>query len=205
MKMDNVGFVICNGESRKGFNLEMLRRYGPIFGCNALYRDFRPDVLFAGEQHMIDEITAADYCGPRSFRLPGQKRALLDWTGPGSKEVIPDDGWACGPTATLLMCQRENVDIVFMIAADIFSLTGRHDNIYKGTNCYRPADGDFTATVNFINQLTCIFNMFPDISFYRVTDPKNPHPQGWCEHKNVESITYKKMMDILKNDLPNNK
>ena len=35
-------FCIGNGESRKGFDLEKLRPYGKIYGCNALYRDFTP-------------------------------------------------------------------------------------------------------------------------------------------------------------------
>ena len=40
-------FCIGNGESRKGFDLEKLRQHGKIYGCNAIYRDFLPDVLTA--------------------------------------------------------------------------------------------------------------------------------------------------------------
>ena len=40
-------FCIGNGESRKDFNLERLRQFGKIYGCNGLYRDFTPDVLVA--------------------------------------------------------------------------------------------------------------------------------------------------------------
>lgn len=197
----NSGFIICNGESRSGFNLELLRRYGLIFGCNALYRDFRPDVLFAGETHIIDEITAADYDGPRSFRLPEHKRVLLGWDCPSSKKTIFDDGWACGPTATLLMCQYKKVDVVFLIACDLFSKTGFHNNVYKGTDCYRPADGEKggpTPPINFINQLKNVFIRFPNIKFYRVTYPGLPHPQDWTDCSNVKSISYKKMFSIIK-------
>jgi hypothetical protein len=35
-------FCIGNGESRKGFDLESLRKHGTIYGCNAIYRDFMP-------------------------------------------------------------------------------------------------------------------------------------------------------------------
>ena len=38
-------FCIGNGESRQGFDLEKLRQHGKIYGCNALYRDFMPDVF----------------------------------------------------------------------------------------------------------------------------------------------------------------
>ena len=40
-------FCIGNGESRQGFDLEKLRQHGTIYGCNAIYRDFMPDVLTA--------------------------------------------------------------------------------------------------------------------------------------------------------------
>ena len=32
-------FCIGNGESRKDFDLEQLRPFGKIYGCNGLYRD----------------------------------------------------------------------------------------------------------------------------------------------------------------------
>ena len=55
-------FIIGNGESRKDFDLESLRGKGKIYGCNALYRDFTPDVLFATDQDIILEIIQENYC-----------------------------------------------------------------------------------------------------------------------------------------------
>lgn len=49
-------FIIGNGKSRKGFDLEQLRKHGTIFGCNALYRDFHPDYLVAIDDKIISEI-----------------------------------------------------------------------------------------------------------------------------------------------------
>ena len=54
-------FIIGNGESRKGFDLTSLRKYGKIYGCNALYRDFQPDVLISVDQRMIKEIMESGY------------------------------------------------------------------------------------------------------------------------------------------------
>ena len=46
-KRDRMKKVFCigNGTSRQNFSLESLRDKGKIYGCNALYRDFKPDVL----------------------------------------------------------------------------------------------------------------------------------------------------------------
>ena len=49
-------FCIGNGESRKDFDLEKLRSHGKIYGCNALYRDFTPDVLIAVDPGITHEI-----------------------------------------------------------------------------------------------------------------------------------------------------
>ena len=49
-------FCIGNGESRRDYNLQNLRQYGKIYGCNALYRDFTPDVLCSVDHGMMHEI-----------------------------------------------------------------------------------------------------------------------------------------------------
>lgn len=55
-------FVIGNGESRRSIDLRKLREHGKIYGCNALYRDFTPDVLVAVDQGIMHEIYHSGYC-----------------------------------------------------------------------------------------------------------------------------------------------
>ena len=55
-KNKKTAFIIGNGKSRLGFDLNKLRLYGTIYGCNALYREFHPDYLIAIDESMIDEI-----------------------------------------------------------------------------------------------------------------------------------------------------
>ena len=59
--MKNV-FLIGNGESRKDFNLNKLKPKGKIYGCNALYRDFTPDVLISVDHGIMHEIYHSGYC-----------------------------------------------------------------------------------------------------------------------------------------------
>ena len=66
-------FCIGNGESRKGFDLEKLRQHGTIYGCNALYRDFMPDVLTAVDHGIMHEI----YHAGVAQKIPCYFR---DWT-----------------------------------------------------------------------------------------------------------------------------
>ena len=66
-------FCVGNGESRKGFDLEKLRPYGKIYGCNALYRDFMPDVLTSVDHGIMHEV----YHAGVAQKIPVYFR---DWT-----------------------------------------------------------------------------------------------------------------------------
>lgn len=66
-------FCIGNGESRKGFDLEKLRPHGKIYGCNAIYREFTPDVLTAVDHGIMHEI----YHAGMAQKIPCYFR---DWT-----------------------------------------------------------------------------------------------------------------------------
>jgi len=66
-------FCIGNGTSRDGFDLERLRTHGRIYGCNALYRDFTPDVLCAVDQGIMHEIYQSGYCNEN-------EAYFRDWT-----------------------------------------------------------------------------------------------------------------------------
>ncbi len=66
-------FCIGNGESRKGFDLEKLRPHGTIYGCNAIYRDFMPDVITAVDHGIMHEI----YHAGVAQKIPCYFR---DWT-----------------------------------------------------------------------------------------------------------------------------
>ena len=49
-------FVVGNGESRKKVDLMQLNMMGKIYGCNAMYRDFTPDVLIVVDGGMQHEV-----------------------------------------------------------------------------------------------------------------------------------------------------
>jgi len=57
----STAFIIGNGLSRQGFDLNQLRPYGKIYGCNALYRDFEPDYLIAIDEEITKEIQASNF------------------------------------------------------------------------------------------------------------------------------------------------
>ena len=45
--MSSIAFVLGNGESRRGIEINDLKEKGTVFACNAVYRTHRPDFLIA--------------------------------------------------------------------------------------------------------------------------------------------------------------
>jgi len=63
-------FLIGNGTSRKDFDLERLRGIGTIIGCNALYREFTPDLLIAIDAKLLRELNEAKYGEENTVIIP---------------------------------------------------------------------------------------------------------------------------------------
>ena len=59
--MSNIAFVLGNGESRKGIQIEDLKKHGTVFACNGVYRTDTPDFLIAVDPKMMHEIAESDY------------------------------------------------------------------------------------------------------------------------------------------------
>ena len=76
-------FIIGNGESRIDFDLERLRSYGKIYGCNLLWKEFTPDVLVAIDERVMHPTYWSGYpienvCWFRDWRsMPGEAYELL--------------------------------------------------------------------------------------------------------------------------------
>ena len=86
-------FCIGNGESRKGYDLDKLKPHGKIYGCNAMYRDFTPDVLVAVDQGIIHEIYQSGYayaheCYFRNWNIQEEKMFHTSVYGTTDPEMI---------------------------------------------------------------------------------------------------------------------
>jgi len=60
-------FVLGNGVSRQQVDLENLKHFGPIYGCNALYRDFKPTVLVSTDRPISERIQDSGYALEHKF------------------------------------------------------------------------------------------------------------------------------------------
>ena len=124
-------FIIGNGPSRKEFDLNKLKDKGTVFGCNALYRDFKPDYLVAIDKVIIEEIHKSDYPQHRFIVPPEHEQYEPAEFNPAQPRSN------AGMNAMTEAIKRGNRELFclgfdFLLEDKEYSL----GNIYDGTNGY---------------------------------------------------------------------
>ena len=158
-----MAFVLGNGVSRTAVDPALLKNFGSVYGCNALYRDFVPNVLVATDRPIATEIQNSGYAKKNVFytRRPIQ--------GLGGRRV-PDPyfGYSSGPIATAIAAQDGHRRI-YLLGFDMGPKeNNQFNNIYAGTEYYKPINALPTFTGNWIKQLIRITGDFSSTQFIRV-------------------------------------
>lgn len=139
---------------------------GKIYGCNALYREYTPDVLIATDRPIATEIQNSGYSKKNTFYT----RRPID--GLGARRV-PDPyfGYSSGPIATAIAAQDDHRRI-YMLGFDMGPTEHKQfNNIYAGTEFYKAPTSAPTFTGNWIKQLIKITADYPQTQFIRVQGP----------------------------------
>lgn len=162
----SIAFVLGNGISRVGLPLHDLRKHGPIYGCNGLFRDFTPDVLVATDRPIAEHIESTQYPLTNKFytRRPSPDSGGL---------TIPKPyfGFSSGPVATALAA-NDKFRKIYMIGFDLGPTTNKtFNNIYADTEFYKASGSCPTYTGNWTKQIRHICQEFPETKFIRVMGP----------------------------------
>lgn len=185
-------FVLGNGRSRLTIDNHKLKKFGPIYGCNALYREFDPDYLIAVDPKMVVEICNSGY------QLTHEV-----WTNPNNSYhdfknlnyFKNPRGWSSGPTALHKAC-IENHREIFILGFDFVGINDKFNNVYADTPNYKNSTDSATYYGNWLNQTETLFGEFKHIMFYRVTDDTKIMPK-WSEINNLKQITFNDMWSKL--------
>jgi hypothetical protein len=123
-------FVIGNGISRKDIDLDLLRGKGITYGCNALYRDFTPDVLVA-----FDLLISKEICGTK-YALKNTLYTTNPRTGSGALDLKDELRSSAGITALHLASISGKHDTIYLLGFDLGSIGKKPNNCYFKTSCY---------------------------------------------------------------------
>lgn len=158
-----VAFVLGNGVSRAGLPLEHIQKLGKIYGCNALYREFTPDVLVATDRGIAVAIQESGYPCKHKFYT----RQPIE--GLGAHRVPKEyHGFSSGPNAVAI-ASKDHAHKIYLLGFDLGpNSTNQFNNIYAGTEFYKPQGSVPTYTGNWVKQLTKIAKDFPNTQYVRV-------------------------------------
>jgi len=182
--MSDIAFVLGNGESRKGIDINDLKEKGTVFACNAVYRTHRPHFLIAVDPKMILEIAETDYVVHNkvwsNFNAQYNKnQKILDHVN----WFKPSLGWSSGPTALRMACDQGFKEIYILG----FDYQGHNDgkrfklnNIFGDSRNYKKRNDEATFYGNWMNQTKRVLQDFKDVKFHRVI------PKGWFQPKDLE-------------------
>jgi hypothetical protein len=123
--LTEIVFLVGNGASREGFDLNSLVGKGTIIGCNALYRDFNPDILICQDAKMARELVDNNYSG-------------LVLTGRGIG-VLPTNNisWRAGDARTSGVFGLRFISSVMKPkVCYVLGMDGYAGNVYEGTRNY---------------------------------------------------------------------
>lgn len=178
-----MAFVLGNGVSRKNIDLTQLRQHGPIYGCNALYREFVPDVLVATDRPIAAAIQQSGYAKTNTFYT---RRPIEDLgANPVPKAYF---GYSSGPIATAIAAQDGHQQI-YMLGFDMGPVeNNRFNNIYAGTEFYKSTDSQPTFTGNWVKQLIRIVQDYPNTEFVRVCGQTTAPVPEFYKVANLKSV-----------------
>ena len=164
-------FIIGNGISRKSIDLSKLN--GTVIGCNALYREFTPDIIVAVDKQMVIEIRKSGY-------------------------QLHHEVWCTwyeeyDTTAQHLACTLGHKEVV-LLGFDMVGVDGFINNVYADTFNYKKStDPERGHTNTWLPQHVKCATDFPDVKFVRVIGDLAYIPEdfiGLYEH-----ITTKNFLD----------
>jgi hypothetical protein len=183
-----VAFVLGNGQSRQVLDLTQLIKLSPVYGCNALYREFVPSVLVSTDAPISKAIQESGYSEKNVHYTRKPLPAL------GAKR-IPQQyyGFSSGPAAAGIAALDRNRKI-YLIGFDLGpTRTGHFNNIYADSEFYKKSSAAPTYTGNWVRQLTTVARDFPQTDFVRV---RGSTTADIAELLNIPNLAHMDMSDF---------
>ena len=185
----SIAFVLGNGLSRQNIPLEPLRKFGTIYACNAVYREFKPDYLIAVDTKMVNEITQHRYHKEAQVWTNYQKN-YERYTGLNYFE--PSKGWSSGPTA-LDFASEHGHKTIYILGFDYQGVGPDHkrvNNLFSGSPNYKREHDTATYYGNWLRQTCTVFQKNKEKRYIRVlADGIGFIPEPFQNYSNIKHIT----------------
>lgn len=187
-------FVLGNGRSRLSIDLNWLAQRGPIYGCNALYREFAPAVLVSTDRPISAEIQQSGYAAQHVMYT---RKPI---PGLGARPVPHQYyGFSSGPLAVAIAA-LDQFSNIYMIGFDLGPLPGeRFNNVYADTEFYKKSTARPTFTGNWVRQICNLARDFPRVNLIRVMGETTTEIEQFNRVSNLYKLSISDFQQRLNN------
>jgi hypothetical protein len=187
-------FVLGNGRSRLAVNLHELKLRGPIYGCNALYREFVPDTLISTDRPISERIQQEGYALKNRMYT---RKPMAQWGAlPVPQEYY---GFSSGPIA-MAQAALDGHCVLYLLGFDLGpDALGKFNNVYVDTEFYKKSSASPTFTGNWVRQICQIMKTFQRVSFVRVAGDTTAPVAEFQTHHNHCVMPITEFLDRINN------
>lgn len=187
-------FVLGNGRSRLAINLHELGSRGPIYGCNALYREFAPTVLVSTDRPISERIQQEGYA------LKNRMYTRRPLPGRGAQPVPQDYyGFSSGPIAAAVAALDGNC-VIYLAGFDLGPLPNNgFNNVYADTEFYKKSSARPTFAGNWVRQLGQIMRTFRQTRFVRILGDSTATVSEFQSYANHSDMPMMEFLDRINN------
>ena len=186
-------FVLGNGVSRQDVDLNNLKHFGPIYGCNALYRDFTPTALISTDKPISERIQDSGYSKNNRFYT---RRPV-----PGSGALpVPQKyfGYSSGPIAASIAA-LDSARVIYLIGFDMGPANNHFNNVYANTEFYKKSSAVPTFTGNWVTQLKTVMRDYPGTLFVRIMGHTTAVVADLAKIPNLKTMTMSEFLNRINN------
>jgi len=198
-----IAFVIGNGHSRSGFDLDLLHGKGETYGCNLLAHDHDLDNIIACDRHMVVDLCSQGYAANSNlYTRQRWVKTLADENIKSLPDPIADPTvrydreihWNSGVHA-INLAAVQGANVVVLIGFDLYPRPDGNNNIYQDQLGYssKPVDPS-----HWIHQIAQLLAKFPAVSFVQIQPENWQDPPQWKTFDNYSRDNYAGLGEWLK-------
>ena len=184
--------AIGNGTSRLAVDLKKIERHAgghlgktrlQSYGCNAVYRDMKPDFLVSINNFMVNEIVRSGYADDNVV-LSNSNNCI---NHPGKVHLIPYAINLCVGAIALYLACFDGHKTVYMLGYD--NQDGEsNNNVYADTDNYAKSDNKVSSK-KWEGQTKRIIDTYDDVDFAWVSGGTSRFPEDWKYCVNLREVT----------------
>jgi len=208
--LSNHAVVIGNGKTCTEFDLTKLipsreftkwgeagpwidkrcRRNFFTYGCNAIYRNFKPDFIVATGDGIVKEI--AESTVDKTNIIYAYNKNLEKY--PGKFNLLPQNPELNAGAIAAYMAAFDGHKRVYLLGFDGIDTIGNNYNMFAGTPNYPPLDYPIYEE-SWIRNLDTVMQVYNDTEFVRVAPSQRfRQPEQWKDNLNYRQIDFRQFV-----------